>query len=476
MSCIHESKIFAHFDAEQMQQVQTYISSLILATDITQQQHYLKRFRTLLGYGRPSPSPTNLPSISNSPQHLIKSPTGDAQKNISAKSLAAPVLPSYYTSSGGQSPVRFIRTPSDKRRPFATIGSSLLEGIGLDLTSSLTKTTTAFTGTMMDALKLHIADNDFSTQPIDRYQLDLTNPEHRLFILQIALKCADLGNPCRVWPLSKQWTHQICTEFYRQGDFERRLNMDVSPICDRYRASMAQIQCDFFRSIVSPLFCLWHRFLNSPLSHKMICNLTFNNAQWLSTLGKAVGSRRHSVSSCQANEYAKIINKQIENTLTGCVIPSKQITASLSMSDLSEDDHPLIQRLFRKKGTKEWSKAYNQWLDDQKAFSNLIQLPHLSDVIIKIIQPPEVQLMEENDSFISDYSQAHLQHSSSFSNRQETAQRLIDNQQQTVHPLLSTSTGRISESNNRNNFEFFTGTLQAALPPQLLGTVSVVER
>lgn len=224
MSCIHESEIFAHFDSAQMHQVQNYISTLILATDITQQQHYLKRFRTLLGYGRPrvSPNSTNLPSTINSPQHLA-SAFGAQQSTLSSnvsKTLAAPSnVSSFYTSSGGQSPVRFVRTPSDRRRPFAKIGSSLLEG---DLTSTLIKTTTAFTGTMMDALKLHVGDNDQSIQPIDKYQLDLNDSEHRLFILQIALKCADLGNPCRVWPLSKQWTTQICNEFYRQGDFERR--------------------------------------------------------------------------------------------------------------------------------------------------------------------------------------------------------------------------------------------------------------
>lgn len=222
MSCIHESKIFAHFEPEQMQQIQNFLSSLILATDVTQQQQYLQRFRTLLGYGRPksTPNSTNLPSALSSPQHFIKSPTYGAQLTqtlTSAKTLAAPTFGSSYTSSGGQSPVRFVRTPSDKRRPFATTGSSIVEGS--DLTSSILKTTTAFTGTMMDALKLHIAENDLSVQPIDRYQLDLNHPEHRLFILQIALKCADLGNPCRVWPLSNKWTQQICAEFYRQGKF-----------------------------------------------------------------------------------------------------------------------------------------------------------------------------------------------------------------------------------------------------------------
>lgn len=67
-------------------------------------------------------------------------------------------------------------------------------------------------------------------------------PENRLFILQIALKCADLGNPCRPWALSKRWSEQICSEFYRQGDFEQQLALPVTPICNRYKASMAKIQ------------------------------------------------------------------------------------------------------------------------------------------------------------------------------------------------------------------------------------------
>ena len=490
MSCIYESGIFAHFDLEQMNQVQNYLSSLILATDITQQQQYLQRFRSLLGYGRPrsSPSSTNLPSALSSPQRLIKSPAqaDGAQQSIqalvpSAKNLAAPTLAGYCTSSGGQSPVRFVRTPSDKRRPFATIGSSLLEGTGSDLTSTLIKTTTAFTGTMQDALRLHVADNDLTSQPIDRYQLNLNDPEHRLFILQIALKCADLGNPCRFWPLSKQWTQAICTEFYRQGDFERNLNMQVSPICDRFTASMAQIQTEFFRNIVSPLFCLWHRFLNSKLSHKMICNLTFNNAQWLSTLGKAVGKRRHSVASCQAREYRKIIDKQVESTLSGgSSIPSKQITASLSMSDLNEDDHPSIRKLFKRKGTLEWSKHFNLWLEDQRAFSDSIQLRHLSDVIINVIQPPDNQssesdhfLGEDRNSIYQSSSSSNnqypvLQHSSSFSNRQDTGQ--MTDIQPGGHPVLSTSTGRISENRNRDHFELFA--LQSVLPS--LQTVCVI--
>lgn len=253
--------------------------------------------------------------------------------------------------------------------------------------------------------------------------------------------------------------------------------MDVSPICDRFTASIAQIQRDFFRNIVSPLFCLWHRFLNSPLSHKMICNLTLNNSQWLSNLGKVVGKRRHSISSCSAKEYAKIINKQIESMLgAGSLVADKQITASLSISDLNEDDHPSIKKLFKKKNTSEWLQCFNQWLNDQKEFSDSIQC----NVIIKITQPldSDNQLQEKDDGKDDEKDQyPTLQHSSSFSNRQDqfssANQRLIDIQR-TTHPLISTSsTGRIAERERdyRDQFDLFHDTLQA-ISPQFLQTVS----
>lgn len=42
--------------------------------------------------------------------------------------------------------------------------------------------------------------------------------EHHSHDLQIALKCADVCNPCRVWELSRQWSERVCEEFYRQGE------------------------------------------------------------------------------------------------------------------------------------------------------------------------------------------------------------------------------------------------------------------
>lgn len=79
-------------------------------------------------------------------------------------------------------------------------------------------------------------------ESLESATISMATPTDRLFVMQIALKCADLGNPCRPWVLSKKWTAQICDEFYRQGDYEKQLNMQVTPIFDRRTASVARIQ------------------------------------------------------------------------------------------------------------------------------------------------------------------------------------------------------------------------------------------
>lgn len=73
-------------------------------------------------------------------------------------------------------------------------------------------------------------------------QFSMEKKEHKYFILQIALKCADLGNPCRPWKVSQRWSEQICNEFYRQGDFEKLLGLPITPMCDRNSTTISKTQ------------------------------------------------------------------------------------------------------------------------------------------------------------------------------------------------------------------------------------------
>ncbi|XP_075991447.1 uncharacterized protein LOC142986723 isoform X2 [Anticarsia gemmatalis] len=123
-------------------------------------------------------------------------------------------------------------------------------------------------------------------QHLDENTLDLELTEHRHLVLQIALKCADISNPCRPWNISHVWSTKVCDEFFRQGDRERSLRLPISPLCDRSNNSIPNIQQGFFRFVVTPLITEWHRFLNNDLSNQMFENLLYNQTQWEAMLGE----------------------------------------------------------------------------------------------------------------------------------------------------------------------------------------------
>ncbi|XP_048506638.1 uncharacterized protein LOC105685760 isoform X3 [Athalia rosae] len=115
---------------------------------------------------------------------------------------------------------------------------------------------------------------------LDQNLLDMKRGEDRHFILQIALKCADISNPCRPWEISRKWSHKVCEEFFRQGDYERQLNLPVTPLCDRHTTSIPKIQAGFFKFVVTPLYEEWHRFLGTGLSLNLMDYLKGNQTRW----------------------------------------------------------------------------------------------------------------------------------------------------------------------------------------------------
>lgn len=135
----------------------------------------------------------------------------------------------------------------------------------------------------LDHISIHeetgaTSSKPFMSKPPSTKVFNMKLPESRLFILTIALKCADLGNPCRPWDLSKRWSEQICAEFYRQGDFERQLDLPVTPICNRYEASMAKIQTGQFTFLLF-LLC-FVPFIHFPIRYS--CHVSFYFLQFLS--------------------------------------------------------------------------------------------------------------------------------------------------------------------------------------------------
>jgi len=67
-------------------------------------------------------------------------------------------------------------------------------------------------------------------------------------------------------------------EFFRQGDEEKRLGLDVSPLCDRNVASVGSSQIGFIDFIVHPLWETWAELV-SPDCQSILDSLE-SNRQW----------------------------------------------------------------------------------------------------------------------------------------------------------------------------------------------------
>ena len=67
--------------------------------------------------------------------------------------------------------------------------------------------------------------------------------------------CADLSNPTKPLECYKVWVGRIMEEFFQQGDKEREAGLDISPMCDRYNATIekSQVWCFLLAAVFNRL-------------------------------------------------------------------------------------------------------------------------------------------------------------------------------------------------------------------------------
>lgn len=85
----------------------------------------------------------------------------------------------------------------------------------------------------------------------------LDNYTDRIQVLQNMVHCADLSGPTKPLPLYRRWCDRIMEEFFQQGDKEREASLDISPMCDRFNATIEKSQVGFIDYIVHPLWETW---------------------------------------------------------------------------------------------------------------------------------------------------------------------------------------------------------------------------
>jgi len=78
--------------------------------------------------------------------------------------------------------------------------------------------------------------------------------EDAILLLQMAIKCADLGHLTLSWELHVSWVRRLETEFFAQGDQEKEAGLGISFLMDRKKPGASETQLGFFDFVVLPLF------------------------------------------------------------------------------------------------------------------------------------------------------------------------------------------------------------------------------
>lgn len=124
---------------------------------------------------------------------------------------------------------------------------------------------------------------------------NLSKLEERITVLEIAIKCGDIGHAAKSLELHEKWTLLVCEEFFHQGDLEKGLGQPISMYCDRETTDIAKSQSGFIANIVLPLFSTLNSFLESTaVETHCIAQLRANKEHWDTKLNK---KRRYTVKS-----------------------------------------------------------------------------------------------------------------------------------------------------------------------------------
>ncbi|KAG5442912.1 cAMP-specific 3',5'-cyclic phosphodiesterase 4B [Clonorchis sinensis] len=122
--------------------------------------------------------------------------------------------------------------------------------------------------------------------------LNLDNYSDRIQILQNMIHCADLSNPAKPLRLNRKWTSRLMEEFFRQGDKERSLNLEISPMCDRESVAVEKSQVTFIDFVAHPLLESWCDLVHP--SSQLILDILADNRDWYDC--QSEGSRTSGVS------------------------------------------------------------------------------------------------------------------------------------------------------------------------------------
>ena len=68
------------------------------------------------------------------------------------------------------------------------------------------------------------------------------------------IKCSDISNVLRPFPIAKSWGVSLLNEFVLQGDYERLIGINLGPLNDRKTLKIGEAQNQFLTIVAAPLY------------------------------------------------------------------------------------------------------------------------------------------------------------------------------------------------------------------------------
>lgn len=82
----------------------------------------------------------------------------------------------------------------------------------------------------------------------------ITKPNDQMRLLGHVLHSADISNVSKPFDYANAWVQLVMSEFFKQGDKEKDLNLPVSPMCDRQKTNVDATEVGFIKFVVKPWF------------------------------------------------------------------------------------------------------------------------------------------------------------------------------------------------------------------------------
>jgi cAMP-specific phosphodiesterase 4 len=159
-----------------------------------------------------------------------------------------------------------------------------------------------------------ISDRDGAHESWVRPSIDGADPTQRVLVMQLLLKCADLGNVVRPLEIADAWGKRIMEEFYQQGEKELTLGLPLTTFPNRknFDYIFARHQNGFLANVVRPLFDVFTSLCDFDTRESVIAAASENGAALdpprkrapPAREGSGPGGRRNRIDECEKRKHA----------------------------------------------------------------------------------------------------------------------------------------------------------------------------